>query len=71
MTIWIIEYDNGEGGTWQTIYGTRKECLEQSRYEFYGHRYKDKLEFHEALVDSNTSQGDYCIYKEDSYYTGA
>ena len=77
MAIWILAFDNGEGTTWEMIFGTRKEALEEAKKAEYGKRYKT----HEALWERITNPWNYkdyyrepaayTIYKTDHYYTGA
>tara|TARA_Y100000310_G_C20578742_1_gene761869 strand:+ start:879 stop:1133 length:255 start_codon:yes stop_codon:yes gene_type:complete len=84
MAIWIVEVDNYEGSTWLEIFGTRKEALEEATSDHYGKRYKNRSDLYDAMskfceeeapyltrTQLNERPRMYCIYKTDSYYTGA
>ena len=72
MPVWILEFDNGEGRSWELIYGTRKECLlEADSAGFYGKRFMTRDAFYQASRGDKRQEGDYVIWKADHYYTGA
>ena len=75
--IWILAFDNGEGTTWEIIFGTRKEALEEAKKAAYGKRYKTREALFERITNPyykvyhRENPAAYYIYKTDSYYTGA
>jgi len=69
--IWILEFDNGEGGTWMNIFGTKKECLKEAEQDFYQTRYPDWKSLLHGVINHTTETGDYTIFKTEHYYTGA
>jgi len=74
MVVWVLSQDNGEGGVWETIYGSRKECLDEVRRwpDNFGKRFKNDTELLRSITHRGTGERrDYAITKMEDFYTGA